>query len=76
VLRNGVYSYTQVRFGFSSQDPATPVITYDATADFETLKYESVSEWNFYPGLSLFTCLGDTPGSESAINAVSYVNVG
>jgi hypothetical protein len=158
VLRNGVYSFTQVRFGFSSQDPATPVITYDATADFETPKYqqleelqdevaaivagrmcdvmrrdgrvewtaklairpdgleitrkpgaapeliafdrisrwkidqglfklgvddstrpvltENVSEWNFYPGLSLFTRLCDTPGSQSAINAESYVNVG
>ncbi|HEX2474295.1 MAG TPA: hypothetical protein VHK01_06100 [Lacipirellulaceae bacterium] len=157
VLRNGVYSYTQVRLGFSSQDPAAPVITYDATADFETLKYEqlqefqdvmagivaermleamqrdgrvewtsklalrsdgleitkkpgaapelvgfdrvsqwkidqglfklgvddskrpvlteNVSEWNFYPGLSLFLRLCDSPGSQSAINAESYVNV-
>ena len=158
VLRNGVYSYTQVRFGFSSQDPGTPTITYDATADFETLKYEQleefqdevaaivalrmfevmeregrvewtaklairpdgleitkkpgaapelisfdrisqwkidqglfklgiddssrpvltehVSEWNFYPGLALFTRHCDSPGSQSAINAESYVNVG
>jgi hypothetical protein len=158
VLRNGVYSYTQVRFGFSSQDPSTPTITYDATADFETLKYEQleefqdevaavvalrmfevmqregrvewtsklairpdgleitkkpgaapelvgfdrisqwkidqglfklgvdgstrpvltedVSEWNFYPGLALFTSHCDSPGSQSAINSESYVNVG
>jgi hypothetical protein len=158
VLRNGVYSYTQVRFGFSSQDPGTPTITYDATADFQTLKYEqleefqdevaavvavrmhevmeregrvewtpkltlrpdgleitkksgaapelvgfdrisqwkidqglfklgvddstrpvlteNVSEWNFYPGLALFTRLCDSPGSQSAINAETCVNVG
>jgi hypothetical protein len=158
VLRNGVYSYTQVRFGFSSQDSATPTITYDATADFQTLKYEQleefqdevaavvaermhevmqregrvewaaklairpdgleitkksgaapeligferisqwkidqglfklgidgstrpvltedVSEWNFYPGLGLFTSLCDSPGRQSAINAETYVNVG
>ena len=158
VLRNGVYSYTQVRFGFSSHDPTVPVITYDATADFQTLKYEQledfqdevaaivagrmfdvmqrvgrvewtkrlairpdgleitkkpgsapesigfdrvsqwkidqglfklgiddssrpvltedISEWNFYPGLGLFTRLCDSPGSQSAINAESYVNVG
>ena len=45
VLRNGVYSYTQVRFGFSSHDPTVPVITYDATADFETLKYEQLEDF-------------------------------
>jgi hypothetical protein len=158
VLRNGVYSHTQVRLGFSSQDPAAPVITYDATADFETPKYEQlqqfqdvmagvvavrmleaierdgrvewtaklalrpdgleitkksgaapelvgfdrisqwkidqglfklgvddskrpvltedVSEWNFYPGLALFLRMCDSPGSQSAINDESYVNVG
>ena len=158
VIRNGVYSYTQVQFGLSSHDPAMPTITYDATADFETPKYEqlqefqdevaaivaermfaaveregrvawteklairtdgleitkkpgaapevvsfdrisqwkidqglfklgiddsprpvlteNVSEWNFYPGLSLFTHLCDSPGRQTAINAESYVNVG
>jgi hypothetical protein len=45
VLRNGVYSYTQVRFGFSADDPDSRTITYDATADFETLKYEQLQEF-------------------------------
>ena len=37
---------------------------------------EDISEWNFYPGLGLFTRLCDSRGSQSAINAESYVNVG
>jgi hypothetical protein len=45
VLRNGVYSYTQVRFGFSSDNPTTRTITYDSTADFETFKYEQLQEF-------------------------------
>ena len=45
VLRNGVYHHTQVRLAFSSQDPAVPVLTYDSTVNYDTLKYNQLQEF-------------------------------
>ncbi len=44
VLRNGVYNHTQVRLAMSSQDQAVPVLTYDSTVDYDTLKYNQLHE--------------------------------
>jgi hypothetical protein len=45
VLRNGVYNHTQVRLAFSSEDPAVPVLNYDSTVDYDTLKYNELHEF-------------------------------
>jgi len=45
ILRNGVYSHTQVRLAFSPQDPEEPVLSYDFTADYDTLKYNQLQEF-------------------------------
>ena len=42
VLRNGVYNHTLVRLAFSSQDPATPVLAYESTVDYDTPKYHDM----------------------------------
>jgi hypothetical protein len=158
VWRNGVYAMTQVRFAFSSEHPAAPVITYDSSADYGTTKFEqlqsfrdhiaaivadrmagdlqrygrvewtpklairpdgleitkkpsaapevvgfdrisqwkvdqglfklgidesrrpvlteSTSEWNFYPGLVLFSRLCDAPSSETPLYDDMHVSVG
>jgi hypothetical protein len=45
VLRNGVYHHTLVRLAFSSQNPVVPVLTYDSTVDYDTLKYHQMHEF-------------------------------
>jgi hypothetical protein len=158
VMRNGVYQYTHVRFGFSSIDPSETAITHDASASYQTLKFEELqafqdetaavvaqhmadeleqngrvawtpklairrdglelikkagappevvgfdrvsqwkvdegvfklgvddsrrpvlveqaSEWNFYPGLLLFTQLCDATGSRSILGEEAHVTIG
>jgi hypothetical protein len=158
VIRNGVYSHTQVRFAFGNGDQAVPPIVYDSSAGYDTVKYEqlqslqddvsavvarkmaetlecerrvewtpklairsdgleltkkagaapevisfdrvsqwkvdqglfklgvddsrrpvfteSTSEWNFYPGLLLFSHLSESPGGETLRREDAYVPIG
>jgi hypothetical protein len=45
VLRNGIYHHTQVRLEFSSERPDLPVLKYDSTVDYDTLKYNELREF-------------------------------
>ena len=158
IHRNGVYQYTEVRFALSSGNRSAPDILYDATASYQTVKFEQLqafqadmaavvaerladelerngrvewteklalrrdgieltrkaggapevvgfervsqwkvdegvfklgiddgrrpalveeaSQWNFYPGLLLFSRLCDSPGSQSVVGDEAHVVVG
>jgi hypothetical protein len=42
VIRNGVYSYTDVRFAFGNGDQGAPPIVHDSSASYDTFKYEQL----------------------------------
>ena len=42
VIRNGVYSYTDVRFAFGNGDQAARPIVYESSASYDTFKYEQL----------------------------------
>jgi hypothetical protein len=45
VHRNGVYQTTMVRFALQSRDPNAPLLHYDSSAMFDTLKYQQLQEF-------------------------------
>ena len=67
VLRNGVYNHTLVRLAFSSEDPAVPVLNYDSTVDYDTLKYNELHEFQCEVAEIVAQRMADAMHSEGSV---------
>ena len=75
VLRNGVYNHTLVRLAFSSQDPAAPVLAYDSTVDYDTLKYNEMQEFQAEVAELVARRMADVMRSEGCVQWTEKLSI-